>query len=198
MRRWAGWLGVAIVAGLITGALTLAGQAILPTDANRLANSGAIWVTVAFALGWRVPTDGMAATTGFLSLVAALAGYFTAAAVAHAGISVSTVAIWLGVAIIGGPVFGVAGRWRATGDARRAVIGIALLGAVYVAEGIATLLSIPHMQAAGWVSVVAGIVLVVALSRDRAERLRACVALVPLTILGIGGYAAVDLLFRSV
>ena len=63
MTRASGrWLVTALAVGLVTGALTLAGQAVLPTEANRLANSGAIWVSVAFALGWRMPTDATAAT----------------------------------------------------------------------------------------------------------------------------------------
>ena len=111
-RASGGWLLVAVAVGLLTGVLTLAGQAVLPTEANRLANSGAIWVTVAFALGWRMPNDTTAAVAGLLALIGALAGYFVAASFAQAGISTSTVAIWVGVAVLGGPVFGVAGRWR--------------------------------------------------------------------------------------
>ena len=75
MTRGSGrWLLVAVAVGLLTGVLTLAGQAVLPTEANRLANSGAIWVTVAFALGWRMPNDTTAAVAGLLALIGALAG----------------------------------------------------------------------------------------------------------------------------
>src|SRR4029078_3511740 len=76
--RGAGGAGraVAVAAGAVTGALTLVGQAVLPTEANRLANSGAIWVTVAFAVGWRTPSNATAAVAGLLALLAAVVGSF--------------------------------------------------------------------------------------------------------------------------
>ena len=189
---------MAVVAGLATGALTLAGQAVLPTEANRLANSGAIWVSVAFAVGWRAPSDGMAALAGLMALVAALVGYFVTAAIAQAGVSASTVAIWVAVALIGGPVFGIAGRWRATAPGWRAAIAVAALGAVYLSEGLWTLWGIPHMALAGWASVVVGCLITLLLASDRDTRTRACLLLVPLTALGLAGYGAIDLVFRSV
>jgi hypothetical protein len=199
MTRASGrWLLVAVAVGLLTGVLTLAGQAELPTEANRLANSGAIWVTVAFALGWRMPNDTTAAVAGLLALIGALAGYFVAASFAQAGISTSTVAIWVGVAVVGGPVFGVAGRWRGSATGWRPAIAVAALGAVYLAEGLWTLWSIPHMVLAGWGSVVIGCVITLLLATDRATRTQACLLLVPLTLLGLGCYAALDLVFRSV
>jgi hypothetical protein len=189
---------MSMVVGLLAGAATLAGQAVLPIEANRLANSGAIWVSVAFAMGWRTPSVPSAALAGLLTLLAALLGYFAAAAFAHAGISASTVAIWVGVALVGGPVFGVAGRWRATGSGREATMGVALLGAVYVAEGVATLWSVPHVALAGWGSVVVGSVLTLLLPRDRDSRLAACALLAPLAGLGAVGYMLIDVVFRSV
>ncbi len=198
IRLHAGWAVTSVIVGLLTGVATLAGQAVLPIEANRLANSGAIWVTVAFAVGWITPSGPSATLAGLLTLLAALAGYFLAAAFAQAGISASTVAIWVGVALVGGPVFGAAGRWRARGSGRAATLGVALLGAVYVAEGVFTLWSIPHLALAGWGSVVVGIVLTVLLSRDRDSRLTACALLLPLAGLGTLGYLGIDLVFGSV
>lgn len=197
-RLTLGWLAVAVVAGLVTGALTLAGQAVLPTEANRLANSGAIWVTVAFVVGWRAPSDATAALAGLVSLIGALVGYFVTAASAAAGVSASTVAIWVGVALVGGPIFGVAGRWRATAVGWRAAIAVAALGAVYLAEGLWTLWSVPHMVLAGWASVVIGCLITLLLAGDRPARAKACLALVPLTALGVAAFAAIELAFRSV
>jgi hypothetical protein len=192
------WLLVAVVVGLATGALTLVGQAVLPTELNRLANSGAIWVTVAFAVGWRTPSDTAAAIAGFVALIGALVGYFVTAALANAGISVSTAAIWVAVAFVGGPVFGVAGRWRATGTGWRPAVAVAALGAVYLAEGIWTLWGIPHMALAGWASVVAGCLVTLLLAGDRVTRTQACLLALPLTLVGIAGYIAIDLAFLSV
>src|SRR5690606_8659736 len=56
IRLHAGWAVTSVIVGLLTGVATLAGQAVLPIEANRLANSGAIWVTVAFAVGWITPS----------------------------------------------------------------------------------------------------------------------------------------------
>lgn len=192
------WLLVAVVAGLATGALTLAGQAVLPTEANRLANSGAIWVTVAFAVGWRTPSDAAAALAGFVALIGALVGYFVTAALAQAGVSVSPVAIWVAVAFVGGPVFGVAGRWRATGTGWRPALAVAALGGVYLAEGVWTLWGIPHLVLAGWASVVVGCLITLLLADGRVMRTRACLLALPLTLVGVAGYVAIDLAFHSV
>lgn len=191
------WIAMAIIAGLLTGALTLAGQAVLPAEANRLANSGAIWVTVAFVVGTRTPTDPIAALAGLVTLLAALAGYFVAAAVAGAGVSVSVVAIWAGTALVGGPLFGVAGRWWATASDRRAALAVAALGGVYVAEGVWTLLVVPHMVLAGWVSIGVGIVLVLILPRDGRTRKLALALLPVLALVGTLGFAAIDRVLTS-
>jgi hypothetical protein len=209
-RAHLGWLITAITVGLITGALTLGGQAVLPTEANRLANSGAIWVTVAFAVGWRSPSDLTAAAAGLVTLVAALVGYFVTAAVAGAGVSTSTVAIWVGVALVGGPVFGVAGRWRGARDGDpnadlrpagadwRPTVAVAALGAVYLAEGLWTLWTIPHMALAGWLSLLVGVVLTLLLARGRRMLVRSAALLVPLTALGVACFVAIDAVFGAV
>lgn len=195
---WTGTVFVGTLAGLLVGALTLAGQAVLPADANRLANSGAIWVTIAFLVGWRAPSGTVAVAAGVVTLLAALVGYFVTAAVANAPISVSTVSIWVGTAVVGGPVFGLAGRWRGSATGSRPVVGVALLGAVYVAEGAWTLLVVPHMALAGWVSIVVGVALTIVLVPDRREIPRALVLLVPFALVGVAGYAAVDRVFRLI
>ncbi len=103
--------------------------------------------------------------------------------------------IWSGTALVGGPVFGLAGRrWRVDSGWTR-VVAISLLGAVFVAEGANTLWAIPDLARAGWVEVVLGIGLVILLGRDRRERATALALLVPLSLLGLLAYAAIDRLF---
>jgi hypothetical protein len=121
-----------------------------------------------------------------------------AAALAQAGISASTVAIWVGVALVGGPVFGVVGRWRASATGWHPAIAVAALGAVYIAEGIWTLWGIPHMALAGWASVVIGCLIILLLAGDRVTRRSACLLVIPLTVVGVAGYVAIDVAFRSV
>jgi hypothetical protein len=188
--------GLLVVAvGLATGTLTLVGQALLDAGANRLANSGAIWVTVAFAIGAVMASDREAVVAGIATLLLALAGYQLAAWVAHASLGASGLVIWSATAVVGGPAFGLAGRrWRV--DARRSrILAIALLGAVFVAEGAHTLISIPDLAPTGWVEVLVGLGVPFLLGRDRQERLSALVALVPLSLLGLLAYEAISRLF---
>ena len=184
-----------VVVGLTTGGLTLLGQAVLDEDLNRLANSGAIWVTVAFAVGAVMVSDREAVVAGVATLLLALVGYSVAASVAHSPLGGSAFVIWAGTALVGGPVFGLAGRrWRVdTGWTR--VVAISLLGAVFVAEGANTLWAIPDLARAGWVEVVLGIGLVILLGRDRRERAMAIALLVPFSLLGLLAYAGIDRLF---
>ena len=181
--------------GLATGALTLLGQAVLDGDWERLANSGAIWVTVAFAVGAVMVSDREAVAAGMACLLLALVGYQIAALAAHASLGSSAVVIWSGTALVGGPVFGLAGhRWRTDAGWTR-VGAIALLGAVFVAEGTNTLLRIPDLARAGWVEVVIGLGVPIALGRDRRERAAGLALLVPLSLLGLLVYAGIDRLF---
>jgi hypothetical protein len=186
---------LAIAVGLATGALTLVGQALLDDGWQRLANSGAIWLAVAFGIGAVMASDREAAVAGIATLLLALVGYQLAAWAAHASLGASGLVIWSGTALVGGPVFGLAGRrWRAdTGRVR--VLAIALLGAVFVAEGADTLISIPNLAPTGWVEVLVGLGVPFLLGRDRRERLAALVVLVPLALLGLLTYEAISRLF---
>jgi hypothetical protein len=186
---------VVAAVGLAAGVLTLLGQAVLDGDWNRLANSGAIWLTVAFGAGAAMASDRQALVAGLATLLLALAGYQLAASLAQASMSTSAVVIWSVTAIVGGPVFGLAGRrWR-TDVGRGRLVATALLGAVYVAEGTNTLLSIPDLARAGGAGVIVGVGLPVVLGRGRAERLGALGLLVPLALLGVLVYQAIDRLF---
>jgi hypothetical protein len=186
---------LAIGVGLATGAMTLLGQAVLDAEANRLANSGALWLTVAFGIGAVMASDREAVVAGIATLLLALVGYQLAAWAAHASLGASGLVIWSGTAVVGGPVFGLAGRrWRVdTGRSR--VLAIALLGAVFVAEGAYTLIAIPNLGPTGWVEVLVGLGVPFLLGRDRRERLSALVRLVPLSLLGLLAYEAISRLF---
>jgi hypothetical protein len=185
------------VAGLLTGVLTLALQAVLPEALNRLANSGAIWVTVAFVVGALIGDWRAAAVAGTVTLLLAVGGYYAAAGVAGAGVSVGALAIWGGTAVVGGPVYGAAGwAWYARRD-RAEAIAAALLGGVYLAEGAYTLLLVPAMAPAGVVEVVVGVVLAAMLPRSRDNRRTALLLLVPLAVAGTAGYLLIDQLFLA-
>ena len=152
-------------------------------------------MTVAFLVGSTMGTFRWAAMAGMLTLLFAVGGYYAAAAAAGAGVSTSSLVIWGGTAIVGGPVFGGAGHaWRsATGRVR--ALAAALLGAVFLAEGLFTLAVVPEMAPAGWVEVVAGLVLVIVLPRSGRERAIGLVAIIPLALVGLAGFALIEQLF---
>jgi hypothetical protein len=190
------WLLVA-GAGLATGGLTLLGQAVLDAEWNRLANSGAIWLAVAFAVGSRMASDREAVVAGTATLLFALVGYEVAARVASASIGFAGLVIWSGTALVGGPVYGLAGRrWR-VGAGRGRVLALALLGAVFVAEGAYTLLAIPDLARVGWVEVVVGLALPLLLGRDARERLVGVALLVPIACLGLLVFELINRLFLA-
>ena len=91
-------------AGLATGGLTLLGQGVLDAEWNRLANSGAIWLAVTFAVGSRMRSDREAVIAGTATLLFALVGYQLAARVMGASVGVTGLLIWSGTALVGGPV----------------------------------------------------------------------------------------------
>ena len=184
-------------AGLATGGLTLLGQAALDAEWNRLANSGAIWLAVAFAVGSRMASDREAIVAGTATLLFALVGYQLAAWVSGASISVAGLVIWSGTALVGGPVYGYAGRrWR-VGAGRGRVLALSLLGAVFVAEGAYTLLVIPDLARVGWVEVVVGLALPVLLGRGGRERVAGVGLVVPLACVGLLVFEVINRLFLA-
>jgi hypothetical protein len=184
-------------AGLATGGLTLLGQGVLDAEWNRLANSGAIWLAVAFVVGSRMASDREAFVAGTATLLFALVGYEVAARVTGASISVAGLVIWSGTALVGGPVYGFAGRrWR-VGVGRDLVLAVALLGAVFVAEGAYTLLAIPDLARVGLVEVVVGFALPVVLGRGGRERVAGFALLVPIACAGLLVSEGINRLFLA-
>ena len=184
-------LGVAVVAGLVAGAVTQLLQGILPAEVGSIANSATPWLAVAFGVGAIAPRWWIAALAGAVALLAALVGYYGLVQVRYGyGVEVrGTVLLWLIAAVVGGPVFGVAGRWwRGDGPWRRA-IGPALLGASAMAEGV-YLAGIPTVASAAPLFVVVGLLIPVLLGRRREDRIRGLVLLLPCVALGGAGFAA--------
>ncbi len=190
--RAAGRLGLIVAAGVVLGVVTIAGQGVLDARWNRLANSGAIWLLVAWLAGSRMPTARWAIGAGFVVLASALAGYFVAAHVSGAGVSTSSVVIWLGTALVGGPVYGLAGRWWRVDSGVRRIVAIGLAGGILAAEGISTLIRIPELAFVGWIEVIVGVLLSLALGRTWRERGWALVVVVVVILLGVAAYELID------
>jgi hypothetical protein len=174
--------------GILTGLATLVGQGIMPGQWNTLVNSGAVWLVPVFFVGSRMRSRASAALAGAGTLLATVAAYYGSAALTGAPISLRMVAFWAAVALVAGPVFGLAGHWWR--DERRAlrVAGVALLGGVLVAEGLYIVLILQYYWS-GWTMVVAGILATVLLAR-RSDRLRTLLVM-PLPALAAGAAYAV-------
>ena len=96
----------------------------------------------------------------------------------------------MGVALIAGPLFGVAGYAWVSDRRRLRVAGVAMLGGVIAAEGLYLVIVLGYLWS-GWSMVVAGVVAVVVLS-SRGDRLLT-LAVSPLPIAAAGlAYAAVN------
>jgi hypothetical protein len=180
--------------GVTTGVVTVLGQGVLDAQWNRLANSGAIWLLVAFLVGSIMPTRPWAAAAGVGTLVGAVIGYYVAAvAIAGASASPGSLVIWTGTALVGGPVYGLAGRlWREP-EPRPRALAIALMGGVFCAEGLFTLVRIPDLAAVGWVELAGGVVLTFALGRSSRDRSMA-LAMLPFVVLA--GFIALSIIDR--
>jgi len=183
-------LGVVIVVGLVMGVATQIGQSVLPDGVSHAANSLSPWLLVAFLLGSRMPDRRWAATAGIVALVFALVGYYGMVELRYGyGGSTGSLVLWGIGALVGGPVFGVAGwTWRFEGGWRRAG-AVGLLAAIAIAEG-AYLVGILPEPAVGAAFIIAGMLVPLVFGRSAAERGRAYLAVLPALALGVVGYIA--------
>jgi hypothetical protein len=155
----------AVAAGASAGALSAVGQAQLGGTLDAFANSISTWLVAPFLVGSLAATRWGAAAAGFGTCAAQLAGYWVIAHLQGAGTNGALVAFWTACAVLGGPLFGLAGRlWRTAPSGP----GIAVLAGVFVAEGLyAYCFQLQHyLTGALWIGIGA------ALTRGRAERVR--------------------------
>jgi hypothetical protein len=180
--------------GLLLGVLTNLAQGRLPGAWNQIANSGAIWSAVAFAAGALVSRRGSLAQAalGGLGVEAGLvAGYYGYAEFGQGGAGdLFFPLVWLGMACVAGPLFGVAGRWWRQGrDTRRRVTGLAALAGLFGMEGLSYLWDL-HYAPQAWTCLSLLVLLPLFMARTHTERALTLVCAVPLAFLA---YAAVEL-----
>jgi hypothetical protein len=186
----AGRLGLVAAVGLLVGVLTQIGQGSLPDGVSQAANSISPWLLVAFLVGSRMPDRRWATAAGFGALVGALVGYYGMIELRY-GFEASTgsLVFWGLGALVGGPVFGVAGwSWRFDDGWRRAG-AVGLLAAAAIAEGLDLVRILPD-AAVGLVFVGAGLLVLLVFGGTVADRSRAYVAILPALALGAVGYVA--------
>jgi Family of unknown function (DUF6518) len=128
----------AAVAGVALGFATQTLQGSLGGSSAVLANSGAVWVLVAFALGLVMPTSPVAAIGGAMCLVAASISFYIAVDWFE-GIASSPrgPVVWSITGIVAGAAFGLAG-FRARHSTQHRRSAWALLAGVLIGEGIHT------------------------------------------------------------
>ena len=115
-----------------------------------MANAITPWLLVAFLLGSAMPDTRWAVAAGAGALLLALVGYYGMVQLRYGyGGGTGSWIFWGLGALVGGPVFGVAGHWWRGPVHRRRAIAIGLLGAVAVAEGAYNVLVVDHRDRRG-------------------------------------------------
>lgn len=192
---------IAVLAGIAVGTLTLGGQRVLPGAYNQLANSGAVWSVAAFAAARLLPVRARrAAIVGAFVLVGAVVGYYASTTlVLHDDVNAATMRApltWFAVAVIAGPLLGIAGTLARVDDrAWIRAVALALPGAVFVGEAVYQA-AVNHDGAVAGPLIAIGVLPTALLARSRSDRLPAAIAFVPVSVVGVGAvgaaYAAVN------
>ncbi|WP_411114657.1 DUF6518 family protein [Streptomyces sp. 029-5] len=185
-RVWAGATASAFVGGLLLGVLTNLAQGWLPGAWNQIANSGAVWSVAAFAAGAllaRRVSLPAAAAGGLCAEAGLVIGYYGYAEVARDGMGyVQTPLMWLGMAFIAGPLFGVAGAWWRGDVPRRRVIGLAALAGVFGTEAIHYTWVLSYAPQA-WACLALLVLVPLLMGRTHKERALALLTSVPFSLL---------------
>ncbi|MFC6085656.1 DUF6518 family protein [Sphaerisporangium aureirubrum] len=185
-RVWVLSLGAALGGGLALGVLTNLAQGWLPGGWNQLANSGAVWTVAAFAAGAvlaRRPLP-VAVAGGLCAEAGLVAGYYGYAEFGRDGMGdLFFPLVWLAMAFVAGPLFGVAGAWWRRGrDRRRRVAGPAALAGVFGMEGLLAAWNLHHASQA-WACLAAMVLVPLLLGRTLRERALTLTAAVPLALI---------------
>jgi len=180
-------LFAAVAAGLVFGAFSAYGQAELEGTLEAFPNSISTWLVAPFLVGILAPARSSAAVAGIVTCAFQLAGYYAVNVVQDIGTTASLVGFWTACAVVGGPIFGIAGHlWRAA-EPRWGGLGIAVLAGAFVAEGAYAFLLREDRYLAGALWIAIGVALALWSSRGNARQLRWLALTVPL---GVAGEAA--------
>ncbi|MDA2164369.1 DUF6518 family protein [Bacillus cereus] len=186
-----------IIVGILIGILTKLGQGILPGHWNSLANLGSVWLVPSFFVASFSYSKRTAILSGILALLGMVLGYYGYAIIfKNVSHSIYFISVWITCAFIGGTIFGIAGfLWKDTTNPLHK-LGSALIGGVFVTDGLHILLNFEdynHMLPVGYTEVIVGIILILVLERSNANRISSFLMMVPITILGLIGYKLLSL-----
>lgn len=189
---------LAVILGLIVGALTLVGQKYLPMNLNFLANSGAVWLIPAFLLSYFGKENKLQAiATTIVCLLGCVYGYYIFEAVLnhHAFMFARGTLLWSGVALIAGAVFGLGAFFANQENSKLKYFGMNLLPAVFTAEGLDNVIHIKdyyHMVPAVIMKIIIGVILYLVINRKDAIRLMNLISYVVITALGVAAFAVLS------
>ncbi|MER5480133.1 DUF6518 family protein [Streptomyces sp. NPDC002734] len=191
-RAWALVTASAFTGGILLGVLTNLGQGWLPGAWNQIANSGAVWSVAAFAAGALVsarkaglPAVGLpaAAVAGLCAESGLVVGYYGYAEVARDGMgSVFAPLVWLGMAFVAGPLFGVAGSWWRGARPRHRVVGLAALAGVFGTEAVHYAWTL-HYAPQAWACLAVAVLTALLMGRTLKERVLTLLAAAPFSLL---------------
>lgn len=181
-------LTVSVAVGLVVGGLTSPAQTLLGgTVLSGLANAVSPWLLAPFLLGARGRSRALAAAAGALACVGEVAGYYLVSAARGFGVNPVTVAVWVVCGVVGGVVFGLAGRgWTGAHGGWRG-LGPALLVAAWACEAIVTFAVVLRYVEDAVVFGVVAVLLFVLLGVRGRQHAQLAVWLVPALIAGVGG-----------
>jgi hypothetical protein len=189
----------AAAGGVLLGVLTNLAQGWLPGAWNQLANSGAVWSAVAFLAGAVLAGRGTAlraALAGLGSEAGLVVGYYGYAQFGRNGMGALLFPlVWLGMACVAGPLFGVAAYWWRRGrDARGRTAGLAAFAGLFGMEGMTAARDLHHAPQA-WACFAVFVIVPLFMARTHRERALTLAAAVPCAFLA---YAIVVLPLQAV
>jgi hypothetical protein len=164
--------------------LTSFGQGHLGGTLDAFVNSASAWLVAPFIVGVLMSSRRGAAAAGFTACGLQLVGYYVTAHLRGYPAGGAIVAFWAACAVIGGPIFGLAGHlWRAPPPRLRG-LGAAVLAAAFLGEGLWSYLHELHYYATAalWIAIGAGAALL--LTRGRLTDLRWLGLTLPVALAG--------------
>ncbi|AEW99723.1 DUF6518 family protein [Streptantibioticus cattleyicolor] len=189
----------ATVGGVLLGVLTNLAQGWLPGDWNQLANSAAVWSAVAFAAGALIARRGTllrAALGGLGAETGLVAGYYGYAEFGRDGMGALLFPlVWLAMACVAGPLFGVAAyAWRRGRGIRSRTAGLAAFAGLFGMEAMTAARDLHH-TAQAWTCGTAFLLIPLLMAPTHRVRALTLAAAVPCALLA---YAIVGLPLKAV
>jgi hypothetical protein len=180
---------IALLGALLIGGLTSLGQKYLPPSVNSLSNSAGGWTAFTFLLVWLSRARPLlAGILGIVAFEAMTEAYGLVTTWRGYGATPPFGSIWSVVGLLAGPVIGVAASFARYASPLWRALGVAVLSAVLVGEGLYGLVSLLGSTSPvyWWIEVIAGVgFLVAALIATRLRPGRAVLA-VAIAAVGTG------------